>query len=184
MEDEKIVALYWTRDENAIFYTHQKYGRYCYQIAYHILSDREDSEECINDTYLKTWNVIPPTKVQCLQMFLAKITRNLAFDKYRRSKAEKRGGHEISLVLDELSECIGESSTEKEIHQRQLNEAMNHFVKQLPTRERSVFIRRYFYTESIEEIAAKYELKKNHVYVLLSRSREKLKAYLQKEGYL
>lgn len=184
MEDTQIIAAYFERDETAIQYTHQKYGKYCFQIAYRILLNREDSEECVNDTYLKTWQVIPPQKPNYLQMFLAKITRNEAFDRYRKNKALKRGGTEMELVLDELSECIGKSTTEEFIRHKQLSESIHQFLSQLPKRERNVFIRRYFYVESTEEIAEMYNLKPSHVYVLLSRTRNKLKEHLLKEGYI
>lgn len=109
MDDKQIIELYWQRNEDAIHETSLKYGSYCYSIAHNILSNNEDSEECVNDTWLKAWNSIPPQRPVHLKMFLAKITRNLSFDKYKAGKAAKRGNGEIAVVLDELSECLPSS---------------------------------------------------------------------------
>ena len=184
MEDSKIVELYWQKNEKAIKETNTKYGAYCYTIADNILHNREDSEECVNDTWLKAWNAMPPQKPTKLQMFLAKITRNLSFNRFNARSAEKRGGGEIVLVLDELAECLAsESDVVSEYEVRELGRCIQKFVRALPERDCNVFVRRYFFTEPVAQIAKKYGLTENNVMVILSRIRTKLKNYLIKEGF-
>lgn len=182
-DDNTIIELYWARDQEAIDLTADKYGDYCYTVAWNILEDQEDSEECVNDTWMKTWNSIPPERPGRLRPFLAKITRNLSLDRYRANHAQKRGKGQLPLVLEELSECISSSSVEAEIEVRELSECINTFVKSLEQRDRNIFIRRYFYTEKTGDIAAKYHLTDDVVRKSLSRSRKKLAVHLQKEGY-
>lgn len=184
MEDGQIIQLYWQRSETAIAHTAEKYGSYCYAIAQSILSNREDSEECVNDTYLRAWNAMPPQRPGKLRIFLGKITRNLAFDKYKARTAQKRGGGEMEAVLEELSGCIPSGSTpEEQFIFRELEQVMAAFVRKLPRREGDVFVRRYFFAEAVKDIAGRYSMSENHVSVSLSRTRQKLKACLQKEGY-
>ena len=184
MLDEKIVDLYWCRDERAIHETAHKYGAYCHSIAWNIVHNREDSEECVNDTWLRAWNGIPPQRPTKLRMFLAKITRNLAFDKYKAQTAQKRGG-EIETVLYELAECITASETvEDHVIAQELKGAVNKFVCDLPLREGNVFVRRYFFAETAAQIGQKYGMSAGNVMVTLSRTRQKLRVYLEKEGYL
>lgn len=184
MEDSRIVALYWQRDPDAIKETENKYGAYCFSIADNILHSKEDAEECVNDTWFKTWDAIPPQRPNKLQLFLARITRNLSFNRYKARTAEKRGGGEISLVLDELAECVaGNATVEQAYAAKELSECIRLFVRALPERDGNVFVRRYFFTESVSEIAKKYALTENHVMVILSRTRKKLKTHLMKEGF-
>jgi RNA polymerase sigma-70 factor (ECF subfamily) len=184
VDDSKIVELYWQRNENAINETNSKYGAYCYTIADNILHNKEDSEECVSDTWLKAWNAIPPTRPLKLQLFLAKITRNLSFNRFNAKSAEKRGSGEISLVLEELAECIAsESDVESEYISKELGKCINAFVRTLPERDCNIFVRRYFFTESISAIASRYGLTDNNVMVILSRTRKKLKTHLIKEGF-
>lgn len=184
MEDSHIVELYWQKNADAIKETDRKYGAYCFAIADNILRSSEDSEECVNDTWLNAWNAIPPQKPAKLQMFLAKITRNLSFNRFNARSAEKRGGGEILLVLDELAECLAsESDVESEYEARELGRYIRRFVQKLPEREGNVFVRRYFFTETVAEIAKRYGLSENNVMVILSRTRKKLKAQLIKEGF-
>ena len=184
MQDEKIVQLYWDRDEEAIRETEEKYGTYCDAVAWNILHDREDSRECVNDTLLRAWNAMPPQRPQKLRMFLAKITRNLAFDKYKAKTAAKRGG-ETELVLYELAECVAAGeSLEETVIVGELVAAVNRFVAALPARERNVFIRRYFFTETTAQIGERYALSVKNVTVILSRTRRKLRVFLEKGGYL
>lgn len=184
MEDSAIIDLYWNRDEMAINYSADKYGRYCFSVAEEILSNPEDSEECVNDTWLRAWNAIPPQRPGVLRMFFARITRNLAFDKYKARVAAKRGGGEIALVLSELAECIpGGTSPEEQVVMQQLRQSVAAFARGLPKREANVFVRRYFFAEPVSAISLRYDLTEDHVYVLLSRIRRKLKAHLRKEGY-
>lgn len=185
MEDSQIVELYWKKDGEAVRQSEEQYGGYCLTIAENILHNREDSEECVNDTWLHAWNAIPPQRPMRLKYFLARITRNLALDRWHAMTAEKRGGCGIEPVLEELAECADPAgSVENELIAKELGDAVQRFVRALPEREGNLFLRRYFYTESIREIAARYRLTENHVMVLLSRTRKKLKAYLIKEGFL
>ena len=184
MEDSKIVELYWHKNENAIKETNSKYGAYCFAIADNILHNKEDSEECVNDTWLNAWNAMPPQKPTKLQMFLAKITRNLSFNRFNARSAEKRGGGEIVLVLDELAECLAsESDVISEYEAKELGQCIRRFVCSLPERDGNVFVRRYFFTEPVAEIAKRYDLTENNVMVILSRTRTKLKKNLIKEGF-
>ena len=185
MDDEDILTLYRQRQNAALEETAMKYGRLCFSVADHILQNPEDSEECVNDTWLHAWNAIPPQRPMRLKYFLARITRNLALDRWHAMTAEKRGGCGIEPVLEELAECADPAgSVENELIAKELGDAVQRFVRALPEREGNLFLRRYFYTESIREIAARYRLTENHVMVLLSRTRKKLKAYLIKEGFL
>ena len=184
MEDGKIVELYWRRSENAIEETDSKYGAYCFAVADNILHDEEDSSECVNDTWLKAWNAMPPQRPANLRMFLAKITRNISFNRFNARSAKKRGGGEASRVLDELAEClVGESDAASEYEARELGRCVREFVEALPEREGNVFVRRYFFTEPTTKIAKRYGLTDGNVAVILSRTRAKLKAHLAKEGF-
>lgn len=185
MEDSQIVELYWQKSEDAIKETDCKYRGYCFAIANHILCNRQDAEECVNDTWLNTWNAIPPQKPKVLQIFLAKITRNLSFNRFNARSAQKRGSGEIILVLDELAECLSsESDVENEYAAKELGQHIRLFVRALPEKECNVFVRRYFFTDPVREIAKRYRLTENHVMVILSRTRKKLKQYLIKEGFM
>lgn len=185
MEDSEIVELYWQKNANAISETANKYGAYCFTIANNILHSAEDSEECVNDTWLHAWNAMPPQRPNVLRMFLAKITRNLSFNRFNARNVEKRGGGEIILVLDELGECLASGSdVEAAYEAMELEQCIRRFVRMLPERERSVFVRRYFFTEPMSAIAERYGLTVNNITVILSRTRKKLKLELMKEGYL
>lgn len=184
MEDGKIIELYWQRNENAIRETNAKYGAYCLKIANNILCNKQDSEECVNDTWMKAWSAMPPKRPEKLKMFLAKITRNISFNCFNARSAEKRGGGEIVLVLEELAECLSsESDVEGEYIAKELGECIRKFVRDLPERDGNVFVRRYFFTESISEIAERYDISENNAMVILSRTRKKLRFYLIKEGF-
>ena len=180
MEDEKIVALYWERNENAIRETETKYGKYCYTIAYNILQSHEDSEECVNDTWSGAWNTIPPQKPTKLQGFLARITRNIAIDRYRHDSAQKRSA-EVESAIEEYWECIpnGDAPIDDELA---LKEAINGFLATLDTRTRVIFMRRYWYSMSVKDIADGMRLSESHVNVILHRTRSKFKDYLTKKG--
>ena len=185
MEDQQIVELYWQKNADAISETSSKYGAYCFTIADRILHSTEDSEECVNDTWLHAWNAMPPQRPNVLRMFLARITRNLSVNRFNARSAEKRGGGEIILVLDELADCLaGETNVEAEYEARELEECIRRFVRGLPERDGNVFVRRYFFTEPVTTIAGRYSLTENNVAVILSRTRMKLRAKLAKEGYL
>lgn len=181
LEDEKIIELYFARDEKAISETSSKYGSYCLKIALNILGIMQDSEECVNDTWLKTWNSIPPQRPRIFSAFLAKITRNLAINRFNYENAKKRSAPACA-ALDELDYCIGEQGTREDFDRRELERIINSFVSALDERERNIFIRRYFFSESTPEISEKYGIKESYVLTILSRTRKKLKAYLVKEG--
>lgn len=182
MEDERIVTLYWERDENAIRETEQKYGRYCYVIAYNILRSHEDAKECVSDTWIGAWNAMPPEKPTRLKSFLGRITRNTAIDRYRYDGAQKRGA-EVESAIDEYWECIpnAEASIEDEFV---LKQAIDGFLASLDERTRVIFLRRYWYSMSVKEIADGMHLSESHVSVILHRTRSKFKAYLAKKGVL
>lgn len=184
MGDQQIVDLYWARAENAISETAHKYGRYCHYIAYNILHNDEDSEECVNDTYLKAWNVIPPQRPNKLSTFLGKITRNLALDRYKYNSREKRGGAQMPLVIDELAECVSATDTTSHIiDDMVLVDCFNRFLATLPAEPRKIFMRRYWYFSSIKEIANDFSISESNVKMSLSRTRNKLKQLLEKEGF-
>lgn len=184
MEDQQIIALYWQRCTDAITQSKEKYGAYCFTIAEHILQNQQDSEECVSDTWLHAWNAMPPNRPHALRMFFAKLTRSISFDLWRRRSAQKRGGGQLTLALEELSQCIAsESDVEDTLIAQELEQSIRSFLHTLPEREGDVFLRRYFFTESIEEIAAFYGMTRNHVSVLLSRTRKRLRQHLAKEGF-
>ena len=184
MEDRQIVALYWQRDPNAIPATDRKYGRYCKTIANNILNSAEDAEECINDTYLNAWNAMPPHRPSVLATFLGKITRHLCFDRFRRNCAEKRGGSEIDLALEELGECVSGTETPEDAYcRKELIGEINAFLNTLPQKSRDLFLCRYWYTFSIKEIAKRFSMTENNVSVILNRTRSKLKDHLAQRGY-
>ncbi len=180
MEDKHIIELYWQRDETAIAESRKKYGSYCSTIAGNILHRAEDTEECVNDTWFRAWNTIPPAKPKRLAVFLGKITRNLAIDKYRKNKAQKYGGEQITLCLEELGDCIGEDiPIEDTIAFKAL---LDTFLRDLPQKNREIFLLRYWYFMPVNEIAKRYGTSDGAVKMILQRIRNKLKDYLEKEG--
>jgi len=184
MEDKCIIELYNRRDEKAITETSKKYGDYCFSIANNILANRQDSEECVNDTWLRTWNSIPPARPDSLKLFLAKITRNLSFNRYNERKAEKRGGGETVISLEEISELVsGVSDPTDELMEEELMRTVNTFLRKASKRDRGIFVCRYFYVEPVKRIAQKYGVSESNVHKILSRMRIRLKEHLEKEGY-
>lgn len=184
MDDNIIVDLYFQRSEKAIIETATKYGNYCYSIAYNILSSNEDAEESMNDTYNDAWNSIPPHRPSILATFLGKITRRISIDRWRKRNAEKRGGGEIPLVLDELQDCIANvTSVEEEYEKQHLSDVINTFVKSLPETEQKVFLCRYWYVDSISSISKQFGFSESKVKSMLLRTREKLRLVLIKEGF-
>ena len=183
MEDKQIVDLYWARSEDAITETDKKYGRYCHYVAYQILSDNEDAEEIVNDTYLKTWNTVPPNRPDPLKGYVGMISNQLAIDRYNAKITVKRGG-QMPVVLHELAECIPDSDDGEDIGQSiALRDAMRRFLKSLPERTRTIFVRRYWYVTPIAEIAKEFGMKESAVAMLMLRTRLKLKEFLGKEGF-
>ena len=182
MEDREIVALFWARAEAAIAEVSAKYGGYCRAIAMNILRSHEDAEECLSDTWLGAWNAMPPQRPAVLPPLLGRIARNAALTIWRRDHAQKRDGG-VALVLDELGECVGGESLEDELEHRRLGEAVAAFLDTLPRDQRRVFLRRYWYCDSVESIAARYGFGLSKVKSMLLRTRRKLRDYLTKEGF-
>ena len=184
-EDQKIIDLYWNRSENAITETAVKYGRYCTSIAYGILKSREDAQECVSDAYLMAWNAIPPRRPADLGTYLGKTTRNLSIDRLRPRNRDKRGGGEMPLALEELEEVVvGSDSPESEAIRKELAASMNRFLGELTVQERYVFVRRYWYLDSLADIAKNTGFSGSKVASMLFRLRGRLKKQLIKEELL
>lgn len=183
MEDSKIIELYFERSESAISETQSKYGSYCHSIAYNILRSNEDAEECVSDTYIKIWNAIPPTRPSNLSAFIASITRNAALNMYAKSKTQKRY-NAAEALLSELSECISSSSDMHVADEIALKDAVNSFLSSLSKKTRIVFMRRYWYFDSVAEIAKLCSMSESNVKVSLMRTRKKFKDHLKKEGII
>ena len=185
MPDDRIVELYWQRSESAIRETSDKYGDYCHHIAYNILYNREDTEESVNDTWLDAWNSMPPHKPSFLSTFLGKITRRISINRWRKKHAGKRGGGEMALVLDELEDCVSDpTDVEITIEQQEMARVIRAFLDAMPTIERRVFLKRYWYMESIAQIAKEFRFSESKTASMLHRTRKKLRAKLESEGYL
>lgn len=187
LEDCAIIKLFWAREESAIVETSSKYGSYCKSIAYNILYDHEDTKECVNDTYMKTWTTLPPLRPNSLSAYLAKITRNLSLNRYKKKHAAKRGGGEVPLLLDELEDSIptrysAEGEYEKSCEDSLISNAISNFLFNENDESRNIFIRRYFYADSINAIANRYNISEAKIKTLLYRKRKKLKVYLEREG--
>lgn len=184
MEDREIVALYWRRDEGAIRETRRKYGRYLAKIARNILSSREDGEEVVNDTCLRAWNSIPPSRPDSLAAYLGKTARRLSIDALRARTREKRGGEEYALSLSELEECVpGGTGPEQQLELSLLAQAINSYLHTLAPQARNAFIGRYFYLDSLKEVAARLGMSESKAKSMLYRVRQGLKIYLTQEGF-
>lgn len=184
MDDNRIIAMFEKRDQQAVTEAERTYGQYCYTVAKNILGNDADAEEAVNDTWLQVWNSIPPQKPAHLKAYLGKITRNLALSAWRQQTAEKRGGGQVQLALDELGECVGENTgPEIQLDAKELGRSISQFLRGQSSRDRGVFLRRYFYLEATPAIARHYGLKEDNVLQILSRTRKKLRQYLTKEGY-
>ena len=183
MEDNQIVDLYWARSEKAISETSNKYGHYCYYIAYNILHSKEDSEECVNDTYLNAWNAMPDQRPNILSAFLGRITRNLSLQRWEKYTAQKRGAGQVPLALDELQDCIpATDKTDHIIDDLMLADLLNRFLASLTAEKRIIFMRRYWYLCPVAEIASDFAISESKVKMSLLRSRNELKLLLTKEG--
>ena len=184
MKDQEIVGLYWDRKEDAIHQTQMKYGTYLSIVAYNILADFEDSKECVNDTYLAAWNSMPTNKPNNLATYLGKITRQISIDIFRKKHREKRYASEYAISLDELGDSFTDGTTpEQELNAKLLDDAINHFVCALPKLTQRAFVGRYYFFDSIKDIAAYCGITESKVKVLLFRTRQKLKSNLTKEGF-
>ena len=185
LEDTQIVNLFFIRSEEALRETDRKYGHFCFKIAWNILENQEDAEESVSDTYLAAWKSIPPTRPSQLSAFLAKITRHISLDRWRRRSAEKRGGGEADVALEELEECVADSNTvESTVAAKELQAALNRFLETQSEMERVLFVSRYWYLRPVKEIADKTGLSVSNVKTQLCRTRKKLRFFLEKEELL
>lgn len=184
MEDREILDLYWHRMESAIAATNEKYHPYCFHIAASILGNSQDAEECVNDTWLKAWNSIPPNRPANMATYLGKLVRTTAIDCLRKKSRKQRGGTGADVVLDELAECIPDiENIERKIEEQELTELLNLFLGTLSRFDRNVFVCRYWYFESVKAIAKAAHAKESRIKSILFRTRKKLKSYLEEEGY-
>lgn len=182
MDDDQIVELYWNRKEEAIKESDVKYGKLLQQISFHILFNQQDSEECVNDTYCKVWEAIPPQKPTSLRAYMGRIVRNLSINRWYENRAQKRGG-DTNVLLSELSECIPASDTvETEIDEKELTQLMNTWLLELSQDDRVLFLRRYWYTDSVKDLAKECNTSQNIMAGRIYRLRQRLKAFLLKEG--
>ena len=185
LEDAAIISLYWRRDAQAIPATAEKYGSYCTAVARNILRDQRDAEECVSDTYLRAWSAMPPHRPAMLAVFLGRITRNLALNRLRSAAAQKRGGGGAEAVFEELQHLVSHRDTpEMALDRRELVAAINDFLAALPETKRRIFVCRYWYFDSVADIAKRFSLSENHVYVTLHRLRTQLRRCLSERGFM
>ena len=186
MKDDAILDLFWQRNEDAIAAVKTKYGPYCAAIARRILADPQDAEECVSDTWLKAWNAIPPHRPPRLALFLGKITRETALNRWKAAAAQKRGGGETPLALEELGDqfSTGEDPVAQAAELAQLGKAISHFLRTQPTQTADLFVGRYYHLKPIRDLAREFGLSESNVKTTLHRTRKKLKTYLEKEGLL
>lgn len=183
LEDNAIIDLYWRRSETAIEETQKKYSKYCNYISYNILHNEEDSEECVNDTYLRAWNALPPNRPNCLATFLGKITRNLSLNKFKKYTTEKRGMGQFQIALSELDEVIPDkSNVESIIERKELLELLNKFLEDLPLQKRDMFVQRYWYLMPIKTMSLHLGISESQIKVTLHRIRKDLKTYFESKG--
>ena len=184
MEDQRIIQLFLDRNEEALIQIREKYGAYCHSLSYGILNNEADAEEVVNDAWLRVWNAIPPQQPVVLKMFLAKTVRNLSLNFYRDRNAQKRGGGEVELALEELNQCIpAPGGVQEALEGRELAKVIQAFLLTQNERDRGIFVCRYFVVEPVDRIARKYGLTEANTRKILFRTRSKLKDYLTKEGY-
>ena len=184
MEDQSIIKLLECRDQRALGELLRAYGDYCHSIAKTILGSDADAEEVVSDTLLKIWDSIPPQRPNSLKLYMAKITRNISVSRWRTLTAQKRGGDQICIALEELGDCVpGGQEVEDRLDRNELSRTISTFLLGEKARDRRIFLRRYFYFDSTAEIAKDCLLKESHVLQILSRTRRRLKSYLKQEGY-
>jgi len=185
VDDANIVQLYWDRSELAISETDAKYGTYCYSIAYNALANAEDAEESVSDTYMAAWNRLPPHRPANLAAFLGKITRYISINRWKAQNTAKRGGGEILLTLEELSECVdGKQDVAGAYEYGEMVRSVGRFLDTLPVLQRDIFLRRYWFFDSIVDIAEGYGFTQSKVTSMLHRTRGRLRKHLEEEGYL
>ena len=181
MEDAKIIELFWTRNEDAIAETDASYGRKLRTLATKILDNREDAEESVSDTYMKTWEIIPPQRPAYFYAFIASICRHLSFHKIDLKQAAKRNAEVVALTA-EMEMCIPDTRRDREMEAKELGKVLNVFLESLPKETRLIFLRRYWHMDAIAEIAARYGITQSKVKMRLSRTRAKLRTFLEQEG--
>lgn len=182
MEDEKIIDLYWERNERAITCTEEKYGAYLKRIAKNILRDEQDCGECLNDTWLRAWNAMPTERPKILSAFLGAITRNLSLDRYRKNRSAKRGGGEPAYIFDELRDCVSGEEPETAVDTAELAASIDRFLGTLRRENRMIFVRRYWYMDSIADIAGRFGISESSVKSSLFRVRNRFREHLAREG--
>ncbi len=184
MDDSKIIDLYWARDQYAISMTNVKYGPYCTRIAMNVLDSHPDAEECVNDTWLRAWNTMPPQRPNILSAFLGRITRNLALTRKEHDTAQKRGGGQLPLILEELGDCVsGREDVSAQLEYKELLAAIDGFLTALPQRKRVLFVRRYWYADTITDAAARCGMSTSSAAMTLTRLRRDLREYLTERGF-
>lgn len=182
MEDVEIIELYWKRDQTAIHETAVKYGGFLWNIAWNVLRSHGDAEECVNDTYLRTWNAIPPARPAAFRSWLGRIIRNLSLDRWKQAKAVKRGGDDMELLLGELDACVPTPhGTEKALEDQEMASLISAFLRKLPSEARIIFLRRYWYGDAIADIAKRLGCGEGKIKSSLFRTRNALRAYLEQE---
>ena len=183
MEDQQIIELYWARSEQAIRESETKYGAFCLSIARNILAQEQDAEECVNDTWLRAWNAMPPQRPGILSAFFGKLTRNLSLDRWRYNRAAKRGGPQVETALEELGECLPASGRpEDHLEERETADLISRFLREQPQLDRVLFLRRYWYLDSVAALAERFSMNENTVKSRLHRTRLRLKEVLLREG--
>ena len=181
MEDIHIINLFLERSEDAIRQVEVKYEKFCFKIAWNILYNTEDSEECVNDTWLITWNKIPPKEPNPFKAYICRIIKNLSLKKYEFNHAKKRNS-EYEASLDELEECVSDGTEASEsVEFKELQMAIDMFLSELPEKKRILFLRRYWFLQPVKEIAKDYGITEKTASMRLSRLREKLQQYLQEK---
>ena len=183
MDDEQIIELYWARSEQAIHESETKYGAFCRSIARNILAQEQDAEECVNDTWLNAWNAMPPQRPSILSAFLGRLTRNLSLDRWRHNRAAKRGGPQVELALEELEDCLpAPGRPEEHLEERETAALISRFLREQPALDRNLFLRRYWYLDSIAALADRFQISQGQVKSRLHRTRLRLKEALLREG--
>lgn len=183
MEDTAIIDLFWARNQDALTQTDLKYGPMCRSLAFNILSDREDSEECVNDTWHKAWNTMPPQRPDSLRAYLGRIVRNLSISRLRQRTAQKRG-HGVKIMFSELEDCLpAATSVDRELDNRELAAAISRWLRTLATEDRVLFVRRYWYGDAVHALASQWGFEPNRMAKRMLKLRRSLKQWLEKEGF-
>ena len=183
MDDSRIIDLYWARSQQAISESEIKYGAYCRTVSRNILDRAEDVEECVNDTWLRAWNAMPPQRPNALQAFFGKLVRNLSLDRWRALRAAKRGGNQVDLALEELEICLSDRNrVEDGLNAAETAAAISRFLRALPEADQKLFVRRYWHLDSIHTLTRQFGMSEAQVKSRLHRIRQRLRTQLEREG--